>query len=230
MAQQERKKRKQKAEQRKRLPILVGIGAVVIVAGVIAIGASGGGDNKSTATTTTVPGGVAPAEYQPVKVTGDALDPLGDSGTDAALQKDAPTLEGYDFKGAPVTIDPGSDGLPTMLVFLAHWCPHCNREVPRLLDWLDEGLVPTNLRVVGVATSSKNDQANWPPSEWLKDFKWPWEVFTDSDQSAAASAYGVDGFPFMVIVDGDGKVVSRHSGEIEVADLTTMVNTALGIE
>lgn len=229
MAQQERKSRKQVAERKRRLPLFVGIGAVVIVAGVIAIGASSGGNQESAVTTTTVPGGVAPGEYQPVTVSGDALEPLGDSGTDGALQKSAPTLSGFDFDGAPVTVDPGSDGTPTMLVFLAHWCPHCNREVPRLLDWLDQGLVPTNLRIVGVATGSRSDQANWPPSQWLKDFKWPWEVLADSDTAAAAGAYGVDGFPFMVITDGGGKVVSRHSGEIEVADLTTMVNSALGL-
>ena len=230
MAQAERKKRKQQAETRRRLPVFIGIGAVVVIAGVIAIGASGGGDDEPIGTTTTVEGGTAPGEYQQVVVEGDVLPTLGDTGTDAALGLDAPSLKGYTFTGAPIAVDPGSDGTPTMLVFLAHWCPHCNREVPRLLEWLDEGNAPTNLRIIGVATSSKSDQANWPPSKWLEDFEWPWEVLTDSEASTAAATYGVDGFPFMVIMDADGKVVRRHSGEIEVADLTTLVNTALGIE
>ena len=33
------------------------------------------------------------------------------------------------FDGAPLTIAP--TGKPMLVVFLAHWCPHCNAEIPR---------------------------------------------------------------------------------------------------
>lgn len=202
--------------------------AVVIVAAAVAVGVSSGRSTAPSVSTTTYPGGVGAAEYQEVSVTGSALEPLGDSGTDVAIGLDAPALRGHTFSGAPVNIIPGETGDPVMLVFLAHWCPHCNREVPRLVQWHDEGLVPENLRVVGITTSSRNDQPNWPPSEWITKFNWPFEVMADSRAQDAAAAYGVDGFPFMVILDGRGKVALRMSGEREVSEIVAAVESAIG--
>jgi thiol-disulfide isomerase/thioredoxin len=141
----------------------------------------------------------------------------------------APTLNGYTFAGNPVSITPGASAQPLMLVFLAHWCPHCNREVPRLISWQEQGLVPEGLRVIGVTTASRNDQANWPPSDWIEEMKWPFEVFVDSESGDAANAYGVDGFPFIAIVNAEGKIVGRHSGELELADLDAFVKGSLAV-
>ena len=198
------------------------IGVVVLGAAAIAIGMSAGkgsGDPDN---------GTVAAEYQPVTVSNPALPPLGDGSTeDAAVGQQAPALQGANFAGNAVSIAPGSNGSPTMLVFLAHWCPHCNREVPRLVQWYEEGSVPQGLRVVGIATASRNDQAYWPPSEWITNLKWPFEVMADSETGQAAAAYGVDGFPFIAIMNGQGKVVARHSGELELADLKKFVNDAI---
>lgn len=95
------------------------------------------------------------------------------------------------------------------------------------MEWNNKGLVPQGLRVVGITTSSRSDQANWPPSEWIANMKWPFEVMADSEAGDAAAAYGVDGFPFIAIINGDGKVVKRHSGELELDQLTDFVNGAL---
>jgi thiol-disulfide isomerase/thioredoxin len=145
------------------------------------------------------------------------------------MGKTPPILNGYTFAGKPVTIAPGANGQPLMLVFLAHWCPHCNREVPRLIQWKEMGLIPEGLRVIGVTTASRNDQANWPPSDWIEEMKWPFEVFADSETGDAANAYGVDGFPFIAMVNAEGKIVGRHSGELELADLDAFVKDSLAV-
>ena len=222
MAQSQRKAKQQQSGSKK--PLFI-IGAIIVGAAAIAFAMSGG---KSSTTDTTIAGEAA--EYQPVTVTGDVLAPLGDTGVDEALGKKAPTLTGARFNGSEVSIAPGTSGKPTMLVFLAHWCPHCNREVPRLVEWNDKGLVPEGLRVVGVATASRDDQANWPPSEWIQTMKWPFDIMADSQASDAAAAYGVDGYPFMVILDAEGNVVKRTSGEHELSEITSMVNDALGVK
>jgi predicted DsbA family dithiol-disulfide isomerase len=49
----------------------------------------------------------------------------------------------------------------------------------------------------------------------------------DSEAKDAARAYGVSGFPFFTIVGADGKVKVRASGEIEIDQLTQIVNAAL---
>ena len=220
MAQSQRKAKEKKTSL---TPFII-IGIVVIGAAAIALSLSGGGSSSSDTTIATGAG-----EYQQVTVTGDALAPLGDTGTDAALGMKAPALTGKRFNGSEVSIEPGASGKPTMLVFLAHWCPHCNREVPRLVEWNDKGLVPKDLRVVGITTASRDDQANWPPSEWIQTMNWPFDVMADSQTGDAAAAYGVDGYPFMVILDAQGNVVLRTSGEHELSEITSMVNKALGV-
>lgn len=208
--------------------IFIGLGLVVAVAAIFSVLASGGSETSTTTIAPSADGSVTAAEYQPITVTGEGLTPLGDSGTDASVGAPGPALKGYTHAGAPIEVVPSESGTPTMLVFLAHWCPHCNREIPRLNDWKERGLVPDNLRVIGITTASRNDQANWPPSEWMNTMEWTFEVMADSDTQQAATAYGVDGFPFMVILDAQGNVAKRFSGEVEVADLVSIIDTAIG--
>ena len=93
-----------------------------------------------------------------------------------------------------------------MLVFLAHWCPHCNREVPRLVAWQADGMVPEGLDVIGVSTGSPRARTNYPPSAWLAELDWQWPVLADSTDHQAAAAYGLPGFPYFVIIGADGTV------------------------
>ncbi len=213
---------RQKKEASSNRLLWIIIGTVVLGAAAIAVGMSAGkGSNNPD-------NGTAAAEYQPVTASNPALAPLGDgTSPDTAIGQEAPSLQGANFAGNAVSITPGENGSPTMLVFLAHWCPHCNREVPRMVEWYEKGLVPKDLRVVGITTASRNDQANWPPSEWMVNMKWPFEVMADSETGQAAAAYGVDGFPFIAIINGSGKVVARNSGELELPDLIKFVNDAV---
>jgi thiol-disulfide isomerase/thioredoxin len=236
MAQNERKKKQKKTgassvRDNGNLKVILYIVLVVVgIAGAVSLGTAGGSSKPATSSGVTVPGGVAAAEFQNVSVTGKQLAQAPESGEDPAIGTAAPTLTGYDLAGRPVTIDPGSDGKATMVVFLAHWCPHCNYEVPVLNEWKAKGLMPPNLRVVGVTTASREDQANWPPSKWLVAKKWTFDQFADSEKQEAAAAYGVGGYPFLVFIDAAGNVTSRASGEIPVEDITTAANAAAGVK
>ena len=234
MAQNQRKK-KQKTTSSVRengnLKVIMYIVLVVVgIAGAVSLGTAGGSTKPATNSGVTVPGGVAAAEFQEVKVVGDKLAPMPESGDDPAVGKAAPTLTGYDLAGRPVTVDPGSDGKATMVVFLAHWCPHCNYEIPVLNEWKEKGLMPPNLRVVGITTASRPDQANWPPSKWLVAKKWTFDQFADSEKQDASAAYGVGGYPFLVFIDAAGNVTSRTSGEVPVEDITKAANAAAGVK
>ena len=226
MAQNERKKKKASSGDSMRT-ILYVVLVVVGIAGAVALGTSGGSSDTTTDTVVTVPGGVQPAEYQKVSSTGGLLAPLPESGADTETGKSVAVLKGYDLQGRPVTIDPAGEGKATMVVFLAHWCPHCNREIPVLNKWRESGEVPTGLRVVGITTASKADQANWPPSKWMTAMKWPFEVMADSEAQEAAAAYGVAGYPFIAFVGANGKITARTSGEIPVEQLQIYANAAV---
>jgi thiol-disulfide isomerase/thioredoxin len=138
----------------------------------------------------------------------------------------APTLNGYAFDGSNLSVTPGN-GKPYMVVFLAHWCSHCNNEVPRLIEWKASGAVPADLQVIAVSTSVARDRPNYPPSQWVVDKAWPWPVMADSEAKDAARAYGVSGFPFFAIVGADGKVKVRASGELGTDRINQIVTAAL---
>ncbi len=106
-----------------------------------------------------------------------------------------------------------------VIAFLAHWCPHCQAEVPRLVDVADADGTVDGVALAAVATASSPERPNYPPGPWLADEGWPGPVMVDSEVEAAdrlptaAAAYGESGFPFLVAVDADGTVVARASGE-----------------
>ena len=114
-----------------------------------------------------------------------------------------------------------------MIVFLAHWCPHCNDEIPVLLEWRDSGEIPAELQIFGVSTAVSDERPNYPPGEWLQEKGWEWPVLADDAELTAANTYGVTGFPYFVIVDADGNVTARGSGEIPIEELDALVDEAI---
>ena len=171
---------------------------------------------------------------QPVAIDGEPLDGFSQEmiqgeTTDTALCERAPIVSGYDYAGDPVTIDAAADG-PTMVVLLAHWCPHCNAEIPRLNEWREAGNVPDGLNVVGVSTGIDPNRANYPPDEWLVDKDWQWPVLADTAELTAFQAFGGQYFPTVVIIGSDGRVLLRFSGEPSAAEIDTLVRSALAAD
>ena len=136
---------------------------------------------------------------------------------DPAVGMTIPTVTGKSFDGTPVTIQP--TGTPQMLMFVAHWCPHCQREVPLVSDWMKKGGLPAGVQLTTVATGTSSDAPNYPPSAWLEKNDWPSPIMADSANSDAANAFGLASYPYFVFVDGNGKVVGRTSGEISTDQL-----------
>lgn len=191
-----------------------GIAAVIALAAIVAVVASGG---DSTADRTAA----GSKQHRAVTVSGTPLAPLDqNAGIDPALGVIAPSLSGQSFDGIAVSYAPGR---PTLLVFLAHWCIHCQAEVPVLVDWRAAGSAPTGLDVIGVATGTDATRPNYPPSAWLSGAEFPWPVLADSTTYDAANAYGLTSFPYFVLVDAKGAVVARASGEQTPAALDALV-------
>jgi thiol-disulfide isomerase/thioredoxin len=136
-------------------------------------------------------------------------------------------LTGKGFTGNTITTE--STGTPMMLVFLAHWCPHCQREVPLLVEWNKSGKTPSGIDIIAVATGTDPANPNYPPSEWLAREEFPalWPVIADSKDKTAGDAFGLGGYPYFVLIDGSGKVVKRMSGEIPMDELTVLLTALL---
>lgn len=193
--------------RRRALPLAAA--AVVVLLAVVAVVASRGGSAPA----------VTVAQTSAVAVTGAALPRDGSAGMPA------PALRGTGFDGAPVEIVPG-DGRGKLLVFVAHWCPHCRREVPRIVQRLERGPVPVD--VYAVSTSVDARRPNHPPSEWLRDEGWTPPVLRDDSSGTAAEAYGLTGFPFLVAIAPDGTVAARVGGEVDDATFDRLLAAASG--
>jgi thiol-disulfide isomerase/thioredoxin len=194
---------------------LFGVLAVVVGIAIVVAVAAGGGDSSSGSASKNA------VQVAPVDVSGTQLAPFPDSGTDTAVGSTIPTLAGTSlFDGKKMTIEP--TGKPMVIAFLAHWCPHCQAEVPVIVDLASKGVFD-GVDVRAVATATRSDYPNYPPSSWLEREKWPFPTMADSSQSTGAQAYGLTAFPYLLFVDANGKVVARSEGEVAPDVLTQAV-------
>lgn len=159
-----------------------------------------------------------------ITVEGANLPFLEDPSTDPALGVSAPTVSGGDWNDNQYSI--AADGRPKIVIFLAHWCPHCQVEVPVVQDWINSGGLPSDVDMYSITVLSEKLRPNWPSQVWLEDEGWTVPVIMDDAQSSAALAYGMRGTPFYVVLDGENTNLGRFSGEVGVAGLEAMVQLA----
>jgi cytochrome c biogenesis protein CcmG, thiol:disulfide interchange protein DsbE len=187
---------------------------VVAVAALATLLATGGG-SKAEANQT-----------RPVRVTGTPLPTFSGSGADSAVGMTIPTVSGQSFDGTPVEVKP--DGRAHVVLFMAHWCPHCNREIDPLSNELRSRPLPSSVEMTAVSTAVTPSAAHYPPEKWLKDYHWPTPVMADSGDRTAAKAFGLGAYPYFVFVDAQGRIVSRYAGEMPVTQFRTTVARLAG--
>lgn len=159
-------------------------------------------------------------QVAPIEIEGDVLFPLSSSGisadasTDPAIGTPLPTVTGTDFDDNEIVI--GDDGRAKAVYFLAHWCPHCQAELPRIVELIEAGSQPANLDVYAISTSVDASRGGaYPPAAWFnrEDFTAP--VIRDNESNDAFVHFGGGGFPYAVYVDVNNNIVARSSGELQ---------------
>jgi cytochrome c biogenesis protein CcmG/thiol:disulfide interchange protein DsbE len=191
------------------IPVLIAIGAIALV-------------------TTIVLTFSGASEFGSPEISGEALPALPEQGADPALGMTIPTVDGENFSGDSVKI--ADDGRPKILLFLAHWCPHCQAEVPLVQGWVDDGGMPEGVDLIGVATAITSTRENYPPSDWLKTEGWSSPLVVDDEDSTVATSFGLSAFPFWVFVGPDGSVVGRTTGEIPLDGLIQIADGLATVE
>ena len=207
---------RRRAASRRRLWLPIGLGAVLVIAAVIAIMV--GGSSKSPAERTGV------EETRPVQTSGELPIYQGAGRPDTAVGQTLPTIHGQSFNGTPVDIEP--NGRRKVIIVAAHWCPHCQAELPRLADQLRQHPAPADVDITVVTTDTTSTRPNYPPSEWLFSLGWSTPMLADDEQGDAGRALGVSSFPYFVVVDADGRIVSRTSGEIGAQAFAALIESS----
>ncbi len=201
----------------RRTPLVLGLGALVILAAAIAAVALA--PSAAPPAGTEAPGSSAPASASGAAAAAD-LPAFAPGADDPAVGRPIPEVQGSGFDGTPVSIK--ADGRPKVIVFLAHWCPHCQREVPVVQAWLDAKGMPAAVDLISVATAIDPNRPNYPPDAWLAREHWGVPVIVDAD-GQVATQYGLTAFPFWVTVGADGTVAQRLTGELTPDQLDALV-------
>ncbi|MCY4663947.1 MAG: TlpA disulfide reductase family protein [Acidimicrobiaceae bacterium] len=182
------------------------IGVVVLVAVAVGVALLAGRDAEQQAQTDV-------AQVSDVSIEGAPLPRFEGEEPDPAMERRAPAFAATTFDGTEVSVLPG-DGTAKVIGFFAHWCPHCQRELPRIVDWLANNQLPAGVEVIAVSTAVDPGSPNYPPSAWFAEEQWPAVVVRDSAENELGDAYGLRGFPYTVGLDADGRVVARVAGEL----------------
>jgi len=189
---------------------------LLVVAGIAAFGISAlAGDDETVST-----GADAATQTAFAEAIGDPL-PRLEPGIDAAIGTAAPTISAQNLDGDRVTI--AADGTARLLGFFAHWCPHCQEELPATSAWLAANPLPAGVEVIAVSTAVDESAPNYPPSDWFEREAWPAPVLLDSPGGDIASGFGLSAFPYWVAVDADGTVIARMTGQLNDTQLDTLV-------
>ncbi len=125
-----------------------------------------------------------------------------------------------DFTLPPIA--PGKPGLssaafrqgqPRLLNIFASWCIPCAAESPQLV----------RLRAMGVPVDGLAIRDTAPAlGDFLRRNGDPYDRIGDDRQSAVQLALGSSGVPESFVIDGRGRIVLQHVGDIRADDVATI--------
>jgi len=159
-----------------------------------------------------------------IELTGEKIEiAIPNSGLDSASGKNSPIIK-FKVPGDDIYVNyPGKS--PTIFIFVAHWCPYCQEEIPEVIKWIEEDqIIQKGVNVVLIATSSDSGKSNYPPDEWLFNEKWQYPVIYDDANNQIANHFGVSYFPSWVFTENDGVIAFTHAGKITKEELSNLVN------
>jgi thiol-disulfide isomerase/thioredoxin len=134
----------------------------------------------------------------------------------------APMFQAQDLSGKTISTN-DFKGKVVLLNFWATWCPPCREEIPELISLQKQ--YKDRLQIVGV---SEDDD---PPQKVLQfvqrtGMNYPVVMAT----SELTDAYGgVPALPTSFVIDPQGRVVQRHTGEYPIETYDSEIRALLGL-
>ena len=164
---------------------------------------------------------VVAAQYGTPEISGDPLPPVGGT-PDPAAGLPSPVVVGADYDGNRSSI--GDTGNKQAVLFVAHWCGHCQNELPEIVGWLDETGGVDGVDFVLVTVAVDPNRPNFPPSDWIRQEGWSEPILLDDDNSSAFRMFGGSAIPFWVFLNADGTVATRVEGAMGGTELEAVLS------
>ncbi len=102
-----------------------------------------------------------------------------------------------------------NDGKPFIIDFFATWCKPCNRELSAIAEVYEDWQQETGVKIFAVSIDQAQNIHKVKPL--VDQNEWEYDVLLDPN-SDLLKALGGQMIPFVVVVDGKGNIVSKHSG------------------
>ena len=116
-----------------------------------------------------------------------------------------------DEAGSQKSIDLSATGKNTVIVFFATWCPHCQKEMPRLVEFYNTLQLSPNknsTELLAVRASIARETQSF--TDFKKQYGIPFPIMTDEGIAfeSFANEQGVSpGFPMLAVANAKGEVV-----------------------
>ena len=118
--------------------------------------------------------------------------------------------------GSTVSCDTlNNGGKPFIVDFFATWCKPCNRELSAIAEVYEEWQEETGVKIFAVSIDQAQNIHKVKPL--VDQNEWEYDVLLDPN-SELLKALGGQMIPFVVVVDGNGNIVTKHSGYTDGAE------------
>lgn len=126
------------------------------------------------------------------------------------VQAQLPHVIIKDISGQSVSTDTLSNGgKPFVIDFFATWCKPCNRELDAISEVYEDWQQETGVKIIAVSIDQAHNINKVKPL--VDNHGWEYEVLLDPN-SDFRRALGIQMIPYVIICDGQGKIVYRHQG------------------
>ena len=108
-----------------------------------------------------------------------------------------------------------NNGKPFIIDFFATWCKPCNRELDAINEVYEDWQEETGVKIYAISVDQAHNINKVKPL--VDNHGWTYDVILDTNMEFQ-KALGIQMIPYVLIVDGTGKIVYRHNGYTEGAE------------
>ena len=130
-------------------------------------------------------------------------------------QLPAVTLKSID--GQSVRTDTlSNNGKPFIIDFFATWCKPCNRELDAIAEVYEEWQEDTGVKIFAISIDQAQNINKVKPL--VNNHGWKYDVLLDPN-SDLKRALSIQMIPFVLVCDGQGKIIYKHNGYTDGAEI-----------